>query len=817
MARQQRLFALVVAVLLATTTQTFAQGRQTGTVRGTTYDAQRLALPGVTITLTSNALQGERVSVSGATGAFEFLGLPPGLYDIQFVLDGFESATDTARVQLGGIVGVNVEMEPGRLAESVQVTDVIPSALASTETSHNLTAEDIDRLPTGRDLFRVAELAPGLTRNTPNSGQVTINGAFAYDNVFLIDGVDTNDNIFGDTDNLFIEDAFEEVQVLTSGISAEYGRFSGGVINAITKSGGNSFSGSFRSNLYKPDWTNRTPFEVDNGITRTGTLANNSTYETTLGGPIVQDRLWFYYANRIQREGDVATLNETGIGYDASAKNDRNLIKLTATAAPGHTFSGSYLRNSTDETGPTFPFTIDPAGLRNRQVPNDLIVATYRGATTSRLFTEFQVSRKQFGFRNSGGTDTNIVESPFITLTQSFGHYNAPYFDANDPQNRDNLQFTGSTTYFADTGSFGTHSIKGGFEHFTSTLQGGNSQSATDFVFYADYATDGTGAPATDAEDRLIPSFAPGATQLQNWRPDRGSALDIRTLSFYVNDSWQLGSHLSFNLGLRAEKNDSEATGNIVGIDTSSVVPRLAMAYDPAGDGKFSIQATYGHYAGKFSEAQFNQNTNVGTPDLLIGIYTGPQGEGRDFAPGFDPDNYQTVVGIFPVQNVFFQDSLKSPLTKEFTVGGGAAIGRKGYSKVTYIHRTMSNFVEDFFTLDGGSTTIIEDGQNFGTFTNKVFQNTNMLDRRYDGVEFLGRYQVTDRFVVDASVTVQINNDGNFVGEATNQPAISSRAFNYPEVTPADRYFPTGRLSSFQRHKTRVWGIYECERNLVGN
>ena len=187
-------------------------------------------LPGVTITLTSNALQGERVSVSGATGAFEFLGLPPGLYDIQFVLDGFESATDTARVQLGGIVGVNVEMEPGRLAESVQVTDVIPSALASTETSHNLTAEDIDRLPIGRELFRLAELAPGLTRNTPNSGQVTINGAFAYDNVFLIDGVDTNDNIFGDTDNLFIEDAFEEVQVLTSGISAEYGRFSGGVI-----------------------------------------------------------------------------------------------------------------------------------------------------------------------------------------------------------------------------------------------------------------------------------------------------------------------------------------------------------------------------------------------------------------------------------------------------------------------------------------------------------------------------------------------------------------------------------------------------------
>ena len=808
MSGQHRFVTLMVAVLLATATQTFAQGRQAGTVRGTTYDSTRLALPGVTITVKSIALQGERVSVSGATGAFEFLGLPPGLYDINFELDGFNTVAESARVPLGGVVGVNVEMEPGQLAESIQVTAVVPSALASTEASHNLRAEDIDRLPTGRNLFRIAELAPGLTANTPTSGQVTINGAFAYDNVFLIDGVDTNDNIFGDSDDLFIEDAFEEVQVLTSGLSAEYGRFSGGVINAITKSGGNVFSGSFRSNLYKPDWTTQTPFEVDNGINRTGTLANNSTYETTIGGPIVQDRLWFYYANRIQREGNVATFDETGVGYDDEAKNDRNLIKLTGRVAGSHTLEGSYLQNSTDETGPTFPFTIDPAGLRNRQVPNDLIVAKYRGAATRSLFTEFQVSRKQFGFRNSGGTDTNIVESPFLTLTQSFGHYNAPYFDANDPQNRDNLQFTGSATYFADTGSLGTHSIKSGFEHFTSTLQGGNSQSATGYVFYTDYAVDGTGAPLTDAGGRLMPTFIPGATQQENWRPVRGATLDIRTLSFYVNDSWQAGSHLSFNLGVRAEKNDSEATGNLVGIDTSSIVPRLSMAYDPTGDGKVTFHATYGHYAGKFGEAQFNQNTNVGSPDLLIGIYTGPEGVGRDFAPGFDPDNYQTVVGFFPVQNVFFEDSLKTPPTKELTFGGGAAIGRRGYTRVTYIHRTVSNFVEDFLTLDGGATTIVEEGQNFGTFTNKIFQNTDLLSRNYDAVEFLGRYQATDRFVLDASVTVQINNEGNFAGEAANQPAISSRAFDYPEITPANRYYPTGRLNGFQKHKTRVWAIY---------
>ena len=82
------------------------------------------------------------------------------------------------------------------------------------------------------------------------------------DNVFLVDGVDVNDNLFGTANSLFVEDAIQETQVLTSGISAEYGRFSGGVINVITRSGGNDFSGSYRLNMYKPSWTSVTPFRT---------------------------------------------------------------------------------------------------------------------------------------------------------------------------------------------------------------------------------------------------------------------------------------------------------------------------------------------------------------------------------------------------------------------------------------------------------------------------------------------------------------------------------------------------------------------------
>ena len=772
-------------------------------------------LPGVAVSVRSAALLGTRAAVSGVTGNFEIPGLPPGDYTITFTLDSFTDVTETAKISLGGVEEVDASMEPAQVTEVLDVVGVVPTPIASAGTGSNITASEADLLPTGRSLFRVAELAPGLTDNTPNAGQVTISGAFAYDNLFLIDGVDVIDNIFGTVNDLFIEDALEETQVLTTGISAEYGRFSGGVINAITKSGSNEFAGSFRANLYKPDWTARTPFEEMNDQERTGDLGDNTTYETTVGGPVLPDRLWFFYSNRRQRVATDQAFAETGAGYERTSKNDRNLIKFTGTLAPGHALHGSYMRNSTEQSLPAFSFSIDPATLVDRKVPNDLWVVTYRNAAIRNMFAEFQVSRKEFGLRDSGRTATDIRESPMLTLTQRFGHFNAPYFDATDPQDRDNRQITGSVTYLLDTQGAGTHSLKGGVEHYRSTLVGGNSQSSTGYVFQADYAVDDLGAPRLDASGRLIPVFQPG-TVLQDWKPARGATLNVDTLSFYLNDSWRVGTHLSFNLGFRAEKVDSDATGSVASLDTSAIVPRLAAVYDPLGDGRYTLQVTYGHYAGRYSEAQFSQNTNVGTPDLLLGIYTGPAGEGRDFDPGFDPDNYDIVQGIFPVQNVFFDADLSTPLTKEFTLSGGAMLGDRGYVKATFVHRSMTDFVEDFFTLDGGATTVVANGRSFGTFTNRIFRNTDALERRYDAAVFQGRAQLTNDLYVDGSWTVQINNDGSFEGELTQQPAIPSSAFDYPEITSAARYFPSGRLDRFQRHKIRIWGIYNLDLDAAG-
>src|SRR5262249_6908801 len=153
--------------------------------------------------------------------------------------------------------------------------------------------------------------APAVNQNTPNAGQLHINGGFAYDNVFLLDGADVNDHYFASpTTAVIIEEAVQETQVLTSNISAEYGRFSGGVVNAITKSGGNDYHGSFRADMTNDAWQANTPFEDANNVDKPSHV--NTVYTGTLGGRIITDHAWFFVAGRYFNNQTTTVLPITG-------------------------------------------------------------------------------------------------------------------------------------------------------------------------------------------------------------------------------------------------------------------------------------------------------------------------------------------------------------------------------------------------------------------------------------------------------------------------------------------------------------------------
>src|SRR5207253_9408002 len=271
-----------------------AQGVQTGTIRGIVHDEQGLAVPGVTVPATSLSLQGPRTQVTDTTGGYTFPNLPPGAYTVAFELSGFATVRRETNVALGLVLEQNVTLRAAGVAETVQVVAETPAPIATPIVGTNIKHDEVEALATPRTLQGIATLSPSVTENTPNGGQLAINGAFAFDNIFMVNGVDVNDNLFANPQNLFIEDAIEETQVLTSGISAEYGRFSGGVVNAITKSGGNRFSGSGRVNFLNPAWTDETPFEKSRNPPIVRPSINQQTYEGTFGGPIVRDGLWFF-------------------------------------------------------------------------------------------------------------------------------------------------------------------------------------------------------------------------------------------------------------------------------------------------------------------------------------------------------------------------------------------------------------------------------------------------------------------------------------------------------------------------------------------
>ena len=815
------LYAL--ALMLGIHSSAFAQGVQTGTIRGTVQDQQGLAVPGVAVTATSPALQGPRSAITDGEGNFTLAALPAGVYEVTFELSGFRTVKQTSNVSVGLQVTQNVTLPTGGLTEAVQVVAETPSVIATPAVGANIRKEEIDALATPRTIQGIATLAPNLTERSPNAGQVVINGAFAWDNVFMINGVDVNDNLFATPQNLFIEDAIEETTVLTSGISAEYGRFSGGVVNAITKSGGNRFSGSYRANLLNPAWSVESPFERSATNPATGATKPVTEYldelqgihEGTLGGPIVRDRLWFFGAGRYQKTNSPVTLQESGIGLISNDLNKRGEIKLTGTVAANHTLQGGYLNNYRERTNNSGlqSFIIDPASEVDRTNPNMYYFTNYRGLRGNMMF-EAQYSQRKFKFADDGGTSTNIIDSPFIALSCAC-LYNAPYFDATDPENRNNRQLGGNVTSFWN--GAGRHETKVGYEFFRSQRTGGNSQSSTSYVFNADFEMQG-GVP--------VPHFVPGETYVENYVATRGATMNINNNSGYLQDTWMVSDRLTANLGLRFEQVKVESTGEIVSVNTSPrIVPRLGVSYNLSDDGTTVLHATYGQYSGRYNEAQVGGNSPVGSPATLSRYYTGPECIGYETtcAAGFALTNYPITAANLervevPLANIFVDEKVKTPLTHEVSLSLGRSFNAgRGFAEASLINRRTGNMVEDFITIADGTTDVVFNGIDAGTVSNVVYRNTDEAWREYRAVVLQSRYRFFERLQLSGNYTLQLRNHGNYEGEGTNTPGSTSIIGDYPEATSEARHYPEGRLQSYQQHKLRAWAIYNADMGRFGD
>ncbi len=436
----------------------------------------------------------------------------------------------------------------------------------------------MEKLPVARTMQQAALLTPGVS-NTGPSGAMSISGAASFENVFMVNGVVVQDNLRGTPFNLFIEDALQETTTTTAAVSAEYGRFSGGVVNAVTKSGGNELSGSFRTTFDNDDWTALTPYPNDR---RTDKII--PTYEATLGGPFLKDKLWFFGAMRSKNLSETRTTSYTSINFPRELSENRYEGKLTFSPTTQHTVKAAYTHITSTENGNTYATVMDERSLVNRATPQDLLSVNYTGVLSPQVFVEAHYAMRKFAFQGSGSTFTDPIQGTLM-LDQSRGNarYWSPTFcGVCDDETRDNNNFVAKVSYFLSTSSAGSHSFVFGADVFDDKRFSNNHQSGSDYRIY------GTSAILQGTD--IYPVFD-SRTYIQ-WNPifEGSQGNRFRTLSFFANDSWTLGKRWRFNLGLRYDKNDGEdSLGNVV-VKDSAWSPRLSATFDPTGDGKLDGQ-----------------------------------------------------------------------------------------------------------------------------------------------------------------------------------------------------------------------------------
>ncbi len=318
---------LWVAALAFTPAMAYAQA----TIAGIVKDTSGAVLPGVTVEASSPALiEKVRSVVTDDTGQFQIVNLVPGTYQVTFSLPGFNSVSRMG-VELSGSFAakIDAEMRVGSVEETITVTGETPIVdVQNTRRQRVIDRETIDNIPTSRTAYDMAALIPGVSRGGLTSqdvggssssgtpiGSVAIHGGRTGDQVVMRNGIET----IGQSGNGFSTPVninpvgTQEVNVDTASAGAEH--TTGGVrINVIPREGGNTFNGAFFTSYASPSWQaeNLTQALRDQGVSSADKLKDNYDINPGFGGPLKQDKVWFFVSARYKNSANYAS----GMYYD---------------------------------------------------------------------------------------------------------------------------------------------------------------------------------------------------------------------------------------------------------------------------------------------------------------------------------------------------------------------------------------------------------------------------------------------------------------------------------------------------------------------
>ena len=873
--RLRILGVFVLALVLGTLGTANAQERFGG-IGGTVTDAQQAAVPGATITITNKVTGAVRTTVSGADGTFRIPDLDPGRYSVAVELQGFQKVeADDVLVLLGRTVDFPAQLRVGNVSEVVNVTaDAVRQVdLRSVTIQHNVTSEEIDRMPKARTFQDVALTAPSVNKGEIEGG-IQVNGASGSENAYTVDGVVTNSLINGSSRQNTVFEYLQEVQVKTTGIPAEYGGALGGVVSAVTKSGGNTFQGEGHY-YYLGSGLSAGPVKrllLDPRDDKTVTFVQDdkqanhqNEFGGSVGGPIIKDRLFFFgsYSPRIVRRtneylfssgtepGDIKrdqTFTQA-FGKVSVASNRVNAygsVLYTPTTTTGvplayDSFGAQYL------TASAFAAETNKArGWKTTQTSGtgnvDILLGTSAFLTARGGYFYDNFVDKDIPQVSSVTYQTSAIGLPFsipANLQQPLGYYNVPR--AQESKFDKTTRGFVNLDYQQAFSAAGAHSLKGGvgYQHVVNDVDSAYPGPAYVYVYWDRSYTSGFSG-RTDRGQY-------GYYEVHDFGTFGKVSGDITSL--YVQDQWNVTPRLALNLGIRTEQESIPGMGT--GEEAfkfgfgEKIAPRLGAAYDVHGDGRMKVYASWGRYfdwtkyelsrgsfGGDFWRAYYR---SLDTTDVFnLSLNNKP---GRDLwgsSTGFRNRRVNYVGNVDPDIKPMFQDSFSGGWEYQ-------ALANTVFS-VHYVHNDLKRTIEDIGALDanGDEAYVIGNpGEGLSTLEapsgrTPLGQPMPKPKRQYDAIELTATRRFSNRWFFSGNYTFS-RLYGNYAGIASSdeittpttnlsagsaqqqggnvarQGGNANRAWDIDELlyTSTGQHDVLGRLATDRPHVVKLYGSYE--------
>jgi hypothetical protein len=585
----------------------------TAGLQGRVIDEQSSVLPGVPVVARNQESGTLRQTVSSSDGTYRFLGLQPGLYQIEAELSGFARyRREGVRLEIGQMATLDVLLHIEGQEETVIVTAEAPIVdTTSSQVGGILTSRELVELPSvNRNFTSFLALLPGAvpTYNNTSFGadSVQVGGQPAGNVNYNLDGGANNDSTRGGGSGAQARiplEAIQEFQFLTGQFDAEFGGTSGAIVNAVSKQGTNALRGSAFLRSKTAEMAARDFFVKKNGLERPDTQEHQFGF--TLGGPIVRDKAHFFSSvERIVLDKGV-TLNIPARPELSSAETWRSRVwnifnRFDHQMTTNNTWGVRWLAEWSPQRSRLT--TDDVTVARASSAENDLdsmVVGTLNSVFGS---TMLNTLRSSYTYEDFTSGDLSILDD-YESLVNLGPSLEFATFGDGPPSladgGKDQQFLINDTLSFYRSGPFGGHSFKVGAEYshvWNQFRQGGSLN--------GEFSFSTSNGPFDAGDARTYPD------QLQIRVPKASNPLvKVDYFSAFFQDKWSPGANLTFSLGLRYElariplneaDNPLFADPNDYPMDTNDWAPRLGFSWDPFDNQRTVIRGGYGLFYDQF-------------------------------------------------------------------------------------------------------------------------------------------------------------------------------------------------------------------------